>query len=76
MAGLPGDNMRCSFAVAKSTLDSGGLFRTLTEGRERALKVLEKPMTGVQVNRDSREISGAKLEAKQLLIMIQESGFQ
>lgn len=62
--------------MAKSTLDSGGLFRSLTEGWERALKVSEKPVTGAQVNRDSREISAAKLEAKQLLIMIQESGFQ
>ena len=53
----------CMLAVGKSTLVSGGLLRSLTEGWERALKVPETPETGVQVNRKSSEISGAKLEA-------------
>lgn len=60
----------CMLAVEKSTLASGGLFRSLTEGQERGLKVSEKPVTGVQVNRKSSEISRAKLEAKQSLIII------
>jgi len=52
----------CMLAVEKSTFASGGLFSSLTEGQERALKVAEKPVTGVQVNRNSSEIRGAKLE--------------
>lgn len=32
-------------ALEKSTLASGGLYRTLTEGQERALKVSEKIVT-------------------------------
>lgn len=57
-------------AIGKSTLASGGLFRSLIEGQERALKVSEKSVAGAQVSRNSSEISGAKMEPKQSLIML------
>lgn len=66
----------CMLAVEKSALAAGGLSGSWTEGRERALKVSEKALTGVQVKRNSSEISRAKLEAEQSLIMMDESVLQ
>lgn len=59
----------CMLAREKSSPASGGLLRSLVECRERALKVSEKPLTEVQVNRNSSGISGERLEAGQSLIM-------